>query len=215
MVLRFWKKRAVKFVKNEEVEISLKNQEDTLPEVFITRIISQSPRNVLMQLPLSRKGKIQAGESIVVHFRRKNQLGSFKSSIADVWSEEVPPVFSITTPSSIFWEEIVPSRLAMRDILHTKERKTFLQVTYEETLFDAVLKQVGEEGLIFSGPVLCEPARSLKMVLGLPGKVITCEAQVMSSTPEGDGFATTVAPTNLSEEDRAMIIEYYGNTRRE
>lgn len=210
MVLSFWKKKALAFSKNEEVEVSLKRQEDSLPEVFITTIAGQSPHRIHLHLPLPRKEAVKAGDAIIIHVRRERQLGSFKSTVADVSGDEIPPTFSIKSPGNVFWEEIVPGRLATKENVHARDRKTPVQALYENREFDVIPGQVKERELTFSGNVRCLAGTSLILAFNLPGKSITCEAPILNCSLEEGGFSTTVSLGTLKDEDLAMILEFFG-----
>jgi hypothetical protein len=211
VVFRFWKKKPVKLQKNEEVEVSCPIQDDSLPEVFVTRVVNQSPRRILLQIPPApaKHHLIQQNSHVTIHFKRENHLGSFGSEIIDIQRDEIPPSFAIAAPSQILWEEIVPAKLVSRG-KHRSHRKLFLKARLGESETEGMAHTLNTRELLFSCGRKFEPGESLTLLIAMPEGTLTCQAEIIiaSESPDEGLYEITASAAGLEKEDHEKIVRF-------
>lgn len=208
MVFSF-RKRAIVFHKDEEVEVSLDRNEAELPEVFITKVASQSSRKLFLHLPSARPDIVSRDSGILMHFKRKSRIGSFRSKVLEVLANEIPPLFSISVPSEVFWEEIVPSRLALKDFYQARGALSRLLVSDETGEFEAQVKRVADPELIISVEREYTPGEILRLTFAIEDKALCFETEVIGCE-RNDGFEVTISIAGLDHDIRESIAKSLG-----
>jgi hypothetical protein len=211
VVFRFWKKKPVKLLKYEEVEISCSLHEDASPEVFVTKVLSQSPQRILLHLPPMpvKHHLIQHNSAIMVHFRRDNNLGSFGSTIIDIFKDEIPPSFSIAVPSQILWEEIVPAKLASKP-QGRSHRRLFLKARLDDTETDGMIHALNARELVFSCSRSFQAGDALMLLISMPEGELAFQAEVLKSSesPDEGLYEVMTSTSGLKREDHERIRHY-------
>lgn len=213
MVFGFLKTRPVKFSKNEEVEISIKREIENLPLIFITKVLNQSQKKISFVLPpeKSRRETIKPQTSILVHFVRESNLGSFQCKVIDVMEDEIPPYFSVDCESGVFWEEIIPSKITLKDTPSDRGSLT-VDCKYKKTIFSAAVKRADEKDFVFSSEKELPVGGSLIMTLRLPDIRIDFVAEVRDCIPSGDIFETVIDFSFLDTDVRRKVLDFLSST---
>jgi hypothetical protein len=208
VVFHFWKKRPVKLLKGEEVEISCAVREDTMPEAFVTRALSQSPQRILLCIPPApvKHHLIQHNSTIMVHFKRDNHLGSFGSTIIDIFRDEIPPSFSIAVPSQILWEEIVPAKLASKTSIRS-HRKLFIKARLGDSEADGMAHTLNARELLFSCSRSYQAGDGLMLLISMPEGDLAFQAEVLMISESSDKglYEITTSTSGLEKEEHERI----------
>jgi len=198
VVFSFLKKKAVRFDKDEEVEVLLLSRRD----LFITRVARQSFHGIYLHLPpLARKKKLIEPElPVIIHFTRRELLGSFRTTVSEVLPDEHPPLFVIDVPEEITWEEIVPARLVERTPACLPSLPRPLMIRHDGREVTGVFSCYDGEALTFHSPARFSPGSRICIVLNMENEVVEWEAAVLySSAAEEEGnFETSVSAASLA-----------------
>ncbi|MDQ7822932.1 MAG: hypothetical protein RDV48_09080 [Candidatus Eremiobacteraeota bacterium] len=211
MVFRFLKKRPVTFLREEEVEIILSPRDEPYPQIFITRIQSQSPQKIQIQIPppVLKKSALVPGMEVTIHFRRDNFLGSFQAKVMDVMPEDRPPLFSVKVPSQVLWEEIVPSRLAPKATVHPAVQVP-CTVKSGEALYEAVVISVTARSLELSSPGEFPQGEVVVIELGTTEKLLSFEGAVIKNGQDSEEgyFVSSVDLSRMEGEDHKLLLSF-------
>ncbi|GEM_PF-1987106 len=199
LVFEFLKRRPVKFLRDEEVEISLPSSASHT-DIFITRVSQHVSQKLYLQIPpqVIRRSTLEPDMEITIRLTRNNLLGTSKARIIEILHDENPPLFVVQLISDILWEEIVPSRLAEPSV---EEKPPCLKLVIGdgEKEYAGNAQELNSAGLLFTSSVPFEPL--LRLTVGvLLDEHVTFNAEVLSCLRKGDDSMYEVI-ISLSEMD--------------
>jgi hypothetical protein len=201
VVFDFLKKKPIRFEKDEEIEVLLVARQD----LFITRVARQSFQKIFLHLPVQvqKKQVIELDVPLIVHFTRSDLLGSFKTSVAEILADEHPPLFVISVPQDISWEEIVPARLVDRSPACLSSPPLSLALRHGGREFEGTFSCFDKETLTFFSPEELPPGERVNITLDSS----SWEAEIVHSSPLEDDelFETRVSLSSLPEDMRVLL----------
>lgn len=186
--------------------------DDGKAQIFIAPVLHQDRRSIGFLLPRG-SSPVKEDLKVTVHFIREESLGSFQSQVVMIDREDRFPHFTVTAPSLIHWQRIDPGHLPLRE-LPFAELSFPGEILFESEKLDCITSEIGGSDLALLTPKALEEESEVSVVIHPPGREVSFEARVISSTryrgklPKGSHlkFETILNFIDISMEDQDYLL---------